>query len=253
LVKVFLKDGGEEWILIHIEVQAEEEEDFSLRMFRYFYRIFERYGKPVVSIAILTGEASGTADGRYEQKAFGSGVEFWYLAFNLMAYDREKLEQDENPMAVVVLAAQERERLRRRRKRFNAKWYLIRRLYEKGFSQKEIVALFDFIDWVIPVSKEEEDRLRQEIKNLEEVNKMPYITSIERIGREEGLQQGLQQGLQGWQQMLLDALDERFGEVPASISDVIHQIQDLDRLRTLMRQVIRSASLEEFQQTLNGN
>ncbi|MBI1923290.1 hypothetical protein HYR99_03465 [Candidatus Poribacteria bacterium] len=86
-----------------------------------------------------------------------------------------------------------------------------------------------------------------------EVNKMPYITSIERIGREEGLQQGLQQGLQGLQQMIIEALDERLGDVPAPISGAIHQIQAPDRLRTLMRRVIRSASLEEFQQTLNGN
>jgi len=75
---------------------------------------------------------------------------------------------------------------------------------------------------------------------------MPYITSVERTGREEGLQQGLQQGL-------LEALDERFGDVPAPISGAIHQIENQDRLRFLMRQVIRSASLEEFQQTLNGN
>ena len=75
---------------------------------------------------------------------------------------------------------------------------------------------------------------------------MPYITSIERIGMERGLQQGLHQ-------MIIEALDERFGEVPAPISDAIHQIGDRDRLRFLMRRVIRSASLDEFQHGLNDN
>ena len=34
LAKAFLKDGGEQWILIHIEVQADADTDFSQRMFR---------------------------------------------------------------------------------------------------------------------------------------------------------------------------------------------------------------------------
>ena len=44
LAKAFLKDGSEQWILIHIEVQGDADEDFSLRMFRYFYRIFSTRG-----------------------------------------------------------------------------------------------------------------------------------------------------------------------------------------------------------------
>ena len=40
---------------------------------------------------------------------------------------------------------------------------------------------------------------------------MPYITSVERLGREEGLRQGLQQGLPRLQQMVIEALDERLG------------------------------------------
>jgi hypothetical protein len=249
LAKVFRKDGSERWILIHIEVQGDADEDFSLRMFRYFYRIFDRYGKQVISIAVLTERASGPADGRYERKVFGSGVEFHYLPFNLMDYERDQLEADENPMALVVLAAQERERLRQRGDRFNAKWYLMRRLYERGYNREEITSLFKFIDWVIRLSTDEEIRLRDAVKALEEVNKMPYVTSVERIGMEKGLQQGAQ--LEG-QQMILDALDERFGELPESVSDAIHQIQDQAQLRLLLRQAIRSASLAEFQRALNG-
>ena len=157
-----------------------------------------------------------------------------------MDYERAQLIADENPMALVVLAAQERERLRGRGDGFNTKWYLIRRLYERGYSREEIIALFKFIDWVIRLSDDEEIRLRDELKTLEEVNKMPYLTSVERIGRAEGLQEGAQQ-------TLLEILDERFGELPDTVSAEIHQIQDLAQLRLLHRQAIRSESLEEFQ------
>ena len=163
-----------------------------------------------------------------------------------MDYEREELEADANPMALVVLAAQERERLRQEGDRFNTKWYLIRRLYERGYNRAEIIALFRFIDWVIRLSTDEEIRLRDAVKALEEVNKMPYVTSVERIGREEGLQQGLQQAL-------LDGLAEKFGHPPETVSDAIHQIQDTAQLRLLILQVIRCESLAEFQCSLNGN
>ncbi len=78
---------------------------------------------------------------------------------------------------------------------------------------------------------------------------MSYITSVERIGIQKGLQQG---ALAEGREMILEALEERFGEVPPPVSDAIHQIEATDRLRALLRQAIRSASLEEFQQAFNG-
>ena len=124
---------------------------------------------------------------------------------------------------------------------FNEAW---KQIIERFFPQ--------FVRFFVPELHEairlndaEEIRLWDELKTLEEVNKMPYITSVERIGRAEGAQ------LEG-QQMLLDALDERFGELPDTVSAAIHQIQYLAQLRLLHRQAIRSASLEEFQRALNG-
>src|SRR5690606_8868138 len=51
LVKVHLKDGQEKWILVHVEVQSDNEEDFSERMFQYFYRIYDRYKQKIVAFA----------------------------------------------------------------------------------------------------------------------------------------------------------------------------------------------------------
>src|SRR5712691_3101875 len=49
LVKVFLQDGQETWLLIHIEIQGYPDPAFARRMFIYHYRIFDRYGVEVVS------------------------------------------------------------------------------------------------------------------------------------------------------------------------------------------------------------
>ena len=247
LVKVYLKDGKEQWILVHIEVQGYSDKDFSLRMFRYFYKVFERYGKRVVSLAILTGTERIPEEGRFELKTYGSGVDFRYLTFRLMAYDREELEKSDNPIALVVLACQERERARRKGERFNVKLYLIRKLYERGYGRDEIIALFEFIDWVIQLNDEQERQLWEKIEEIEEVKRMPYITSVERFGMEKGVEKGVQQG---FMEMILEALDERFGEVPGEIPNAVNQIEGKDTLKSLLRQAIRCASLEEFKQTL---
>ena len=86
---------------------------------------------------------------------------------------------------------------------------------------------------------------------------MPYVTSGERIGMRKGLEQGLQQGLQqGFlvegRELVLEALDERFSEVSFDISNAVNQIEEREMLKSLLRCAIRCASLEEFEQALNG-
>lgn len=54
LAKVYLKNGEERWILIHIEAQNRNEAEFPKRIFQYFYRIFDRCDKKVVALAVHT-------------------------------------------------------------------------------------------------------------------------------------------------------------------------------------------------------
>lgn len=82
------------------------------------------------------------------------------------------------------------------------------------------------------------------IKELEEVERMPYVTSVERIGMEKGMEKG-------FREMVLEALDERFGEVPSFVSNTVDQIENIDVLKSLHRRAIRCISLEEFKQALN--
>jgi len=81
-------------------------------------------------------------------------------------------------------------------------------------------------------------------KELEEVERMPYVTSVERIGMEKGMEKG-------FREMVLEALDERFGEVPSFVSNTVDQIENIDVLKSLHRRAIRCISPEEFKQALN--
>ena len=48
---------------------------------------------------------------------------------------------------------------------------------------------------------------------------MPYLTTVE--------QRAIEQGLQQERELILEAVDERFGEVPSSISETITQIEGI--------------------------
>ena len=50
LVQVWRKGGKETWVLVHVEVQGQEESLFGKRMFVYNYRIFDRYDLSLIHI-----------------------------------------------------------------------------------------------------------------------------------------------------------------------------------------------------------
>ena len=41
--------GPEQWVLLHVEVQAQRDPEFPRRMFDYYSRICKRYQRPVAS------------------------------------------------------------------------------------------------------------------------------------------------------------------------------------------------------------
>ena len=59
LVKVWLSDGTEKWLLIHLEVQASARKGLAKRIYIYNYRIFDRYDVEVVSLRAYHGRQQG--------------------------------------------------------------------------------------------------------------------------------------------------------------------------------------------------
>ncbi len=74
--------------------------------------------------------------------------------------------------------------------RFESKLRFTRSLYIRGWSREKIIELFHFIDWIMQLPSELEDKLWVEINKIEEEGKMPYISSVERIGYRQGKVKG---------------------------------------------------------------
>jgi predicted transposase YdaD len=254
LVQVWRQDGSDAWVLVHIEVQGQPEPDFARRMFVYYYRIFDRYKRPIMSVAILGDEQPDWRPARFGQDLWGCTLELRYPVVKLLDLrDRDdELAANGNPFAVVVrayLAAQATNSSMGARRR--AKLGLIRGLYERGYERAQILELFRLIDWLLALPGEQEEALWREIVRIEEERRMPYITSVERIGLREGRLQGLQEGeLRGQRAMLRRLLQARFGTVPEALGQQIDDA-DQERLDQLADRIGTASSLHEIDPEAN--
>ena len=249
LVEVHRRDGRTEWILIHVEVQSQREADFAERMFVYNYRIGERYKKPVVSLALLVDGDPNFRPQHFCREYLGCRLEFGFPMVKLLDYKSEdELTRDRSPFAVASLvqlrklqAGSDMER------RYHFKLSLARELYHRGYGREDVLRLFRFMDYILTLPDGLSNRFRREIESVEEELKMPYITSVERIAREQGIEQGIEQGVeQGVRGAVFQALEVRFGQIPNSLRDKIEQCRDLERLRVLHRDALSVDTLTDL-------
>lgn len=84
-----------------------------------------------------------------------------------------------------------------------------------------------------------EQEFKREIQRFEEENQMPYITSVERLARQEGI-------IQQRREDVIEVLEVRFGGVPSEITQKIDGIEDPALLKTLLREAVNLGSMEQF-------
>ncbi|PAX60066.1 cytosolic protein [Brunnivagina elsteri] len=244
LVKLYRKDGEESWVLAHMEVQGQAEDEFSRRMYTYNYRIFDCYNRPVASIAVLGDTSTNWRPNQFGYNLFGCQVDFQFPIVKLIDYRERQaeLEASDNPFATVVMAhlvALETRDNRGERKQ--QKLALVRRLYEKGFEREEVINLFQFIDWMLTLPLELEREFWQEYREYEETKNMRYVTSVERIGIEQGTKQGLIKGIDL-------GLRLKFGDLGTSLLPEIEAIADVNVLSNILEAIATVETLQQLRQ-----
>ena len=202
LVKVFTKEEKEEWLLVHVEIQGYHDKDFGKRLFKYWYRILDKYDKPVTTIVIFTNADKNFRPDAYEYECLGTTNTFRFNTYKIIEQDEAALEHNNNPFAMVVLAVL----LALKSKRmtdsdlFNLKFSLAKRLLERKFSKKKIGDLLIFLQLYVrfadPAFNLNFDKAIEVItKNRKTMGIREMV--LERAKR-EGLEEGLEKGkLQG--------------------------------------------------------
>jgi len=252
LVKVFRKDGTEAFVIIHIEVQGDRVVNFPKRMFVYNYRLIDSYDTKIFSLAVLTDNNPNWRPNKFEQEIWGCKISLEFPIVKLLDYkDKwEELEQNTNPFAVVVMAhLKTLETANDDQKRLEWKLSLSKMLYEKGYSENDVRNLFKFIDWLLMLPKGLNKVFKEEIAKHEEKKKMPYVTSIERLAKEEGIQEGIQEGIDKGellekQKVLRKLLSRKFGLTDQE-SDIISNQQNPELLDNALDEFVFAETKEE--------
>ncbi len=266
LVRVRSKRGKETWVLVHVEIQGQPVQEFEKRMYVYNYRLFDRYDRPVCSLAVLADEQASWLPKQFHYAIWGCDVRLKFPVVKLLNYGErfDELETNTNPFAIVVFAylkTLETKDAPETRMQWKSRCY--RLLYERGYSKSDIFELMRFIDWVMVLPKELEQRFENTISEYEEEHKMRYITSHERIGFEKGIQEGIQQGMQqGLQQgrdlgiieksqeAVITILQARFSLVPETITYSLKKNYRQNVLDRLLKEAVTTSSIEDFQNVL---
>ena len=253
LVKVWLLDGTLRWILVHVEVQGAGEALFDQRMFTYNYRLFDRHSRAVASFAVLSDDDAAWRPGRYQQEILGSTHCFTYPTAKLLDYGAHwaVLEADDNPFATVVMAhLKTQETKGDPTARYNWKFSLIRRLFERGYTQQDVLNLFHFIDWVMRLPQDLEHQLREEIVQMEMQQAKPYVSMFARLERAEGREEGREEGRKEEAiRLLLRLLTHRFGQVGAAVPMHLHTLT-IDQIEPLVDVALSSEILATFVERL---
>ena len=249
LARVRRKSGEEKWVLNHAEIQGKGQNEFEERMYVYNYRIFDRYGRKVASLAILADDNPSWRPDHYSYELWGSRAGLWFPTVKLLDYRErwDELEESANPFASVVMAhLKAMETGKAPGERYRWKLYLIKRLYRLGYGRRDVILLFEFIDWVMTLPKDLEKSFRDEIQEMEEERKMPYISSVQRLGREEGLEEGRKEGREeGTANLLERMISKRFDIERQAVAPIFEGLKT-GQIEELADLFVEADSLDEI-------
>ncbi|MDJ0835778.1 MAG: hypothetical protein QNK37_04630 [Acidobacteriota bacterium] len=225
LFKVRMKNGETKWVLLHIEVQVNQDSGFPERMFVYNYRIYDKYNERVISMAILADLDDTWRPDNFSYGGYGSTMGLNYKVAKLIDHKEEDLAENQNPFAIVILAhlnalknAGDNED--RQITRARAKKNLLRMALTRNYTREQITQLTLFIDWVMNVPKDLDNKLSEELNKELGAEAMEYVTSWERRGIEKGERKGKQD-------LFLRMVNRRFGTIPEWASSRINEADDI--------------------------
>lgn len=120
-------------------------------------------------------------------------------------------------------------------------------LLDAGYAEDEIWKLLRLIDGLMPLPDELMAPFRENLHQLHHPDRMPYVTSFERLSRQEGLQEGLRAGvLRTSRESILDVLETRFAGNPSGLAAQVNAVDDERILKEWLRRANLIPHLDQF-------
>ncbi|WP_158795454.1 hypothetical protein [Pedobacter sp. L105] len=156
LVKVYTKNGQEEYILVHVEVQGKYQKDFGKRMFTFYYHLFDKYNKHITAYAIFTEANTIERPNFFTIELLSTSLLYTFKTYKIANQKEEELLASNNPFALVVLAAKTvlmskkiKDNGQRDQQLLAVKTNLVKQLLSKGLNKEKVRIIMNFINYYI--------------------------------------------------------------------------------------------------------
>jgi hypothetical protein len=193
LVETRLK-GEEGLIVIHVESQAQYQRTFKERMFIYFSRLYQKYRRKILPIALFRYNTKHVESDHFSMDfPFLQVVDFHYLIVQLKRENWRNYIRQDNPVAAALLSKMGYTK----REKIEVKIEFLRMLLRMELDPARLTLVTGFFDTYLRLNEDEEQKVIEEEKAMsskEGEKIMEIINSYERKGREIGKQEGRQEG-----------------------------------------------------------
>jgi hypothetical protein len=250
LIKVTTLDGETSVVYIYVETNGRTNKDFAQRMFTCNYRIYDKFGTYPVLLAVLADNDANWKPVQYYRQRWGCGIIFTFPVVKLTDYHGQLAEllDSNNPFAILT-AAHFLTRCTRHdmTERLQTKIKLAKLLYQKSWDKQELLEFFSVIDWLMRLPDVLTVQFHQHIASYEREKEMRYVTSIEQIGFENGMQQGIEAGkLSGLVEAVQGLIRRKFPDVDEEKWMPILHAADKNTLHHYLSQVLDASNVDDI-------
>lgn len=176
--------------------------DLAERMFRYFYKIADKYNVPITAVAILADDSRDYRPSLYVQEFIGTRFSYSFNCYKILDQTEELLRENRNPFAVVVLTALlailnkkiEDENLRQ------MKYDLYNEMMGRDMNKTTRKGIYDFLMYYVRFEDQEnliifEQEIKEKLGRSNTMGTQEYLLDrAKREGLEEGIEKGMEKG-----------------------------------------------------------
>ncbi|MBA2748195.1 MAG: DUF4351 domain-containing protein [Tatlockia sp.] len=226
----------ESFFLIHIENQAQQQTDFSKRMFRYFSRLYEKFDLPIYPVVLFSYKYPKTIEPNCHQVAFPNKVvlNFNYDVIQLNQLNWRDFVQQANPVASALMAKMNIADSDRPK----VKLECLRLLATLRLNPAKMQLISGFIDSYLELNAQEKQLFQSEVDKIEPTQKeatMKIVTSWMRDGMQsEALS------------LVMRQLTRKIGTLTPELQQRIEQLQ-LAQLEDLAEELLDFSEVADLE------
>ncbi|GHV33563.1 hypothetical protein FACS1894187_02180 [Synergistales bacterium] len=215
LVQIKLRNGEDELILCHIEVQGSGGEgDLPTRMYRYKSLIYLKHQIEPVGIAVITDSRPKGEKTFYHSERFGVESLYKYVNVVVSGLEDSLLLSEDNRVGLVLYAAKckllsgDDESKKFRYLRDISKLWL-----ERGWDREDKRLVLLAVDYLMKLAKDYREQIFDYVEtlaaSLEEGKKAMYVSIFEEVYTARGVEQGIEKGrLEGQAEVARNLLND---------------------------------------------